>query len=172
MGLRDKINANQNAVVVVAVVIIAVAFIWIFYMSGLVGGRGGPAGSGKAWFYDTVKKTYFKDKADQFPPITSPDGNPAVRAHFFSCGDCDREKERFPGFYDKYTADAKAKLEAARKAQKPEEMAGMEMYYETGVLYSIDGEHWYAPSSMEYQEALQKALNCPKGGRAKYCRVK
>ncbi|MFA7238009.1 MAG: hypothetical protein WC058_14195 [Phycisphaeraceae bacterium] len=170
MGLRDKINANQNAVVVVAVVVVVVAGFFIF--RNFADNPGTPPGSGKAWFYDTVKKTYFKDKADQFPPISSPDGNPAIRAHFFSCGSCDSEKERFPGFYDKYTDEAKAKLEAARKAQKPEEMAGMEMYYEIGVQYSIDGEHWFQPSSMEYQEALQKALNCPKGGRAKYCRVK
>lgn len=46
------------------------------------------------------------------------------------------------------------------------------MYYETGVLYSVDGTTWYPPSSVEYQEALQKKLNCPNGGRAKYCRVK
>ncbi|MHB1158057.1 MAG: hypothetical protein ACYC26_14620 [Phycisphaerales bacterium] len=136
-------------------------------------GSSSPAvGSGQAWYYDTKTGEYFKSAADQFPPITSAKGNPAVRAHFFSCGSCDQAKERFVGFYDKYTADAKAKLEAARNAKDPQELANMEMYYETGVLYSIDGQKWYPPSSVEYQDALQKALNCPKGGRAKYCRVK
>lgn len=132
----------------------------------------GSAGSGQAWYYDTKTGEYFKSGADQFPPITSAKGNPAVRAHFFSCGSCDSEKDRFAGFYDKYTDEAKAKLEVARNAKDPQQMGGMEMYYETGVLYSVDGTTWYPPSSEEYQEALQKKLNCPSGGRAKYCRVK
>ncbi|MFA7236286.1 MAG: hypothetical protein WC058_05425 [Phycisphaeraceae bacterium] len=132
----------------------------------------GSAGSGQAWYYDTKTGEYFKSAADQFSPITSAKGNPAVRAHFFSCGSCDSEKDRFAGFYDKYTDEAKAKFEAARNAKDPQQLANVEMYSEIGVLYSIDGQNWYPPSSEEYQEALQKKLNCPNGGRAKYCRVK
>jgi len=161
LSIRDKINANQNIVVVAAVVIIVVAVLFMF--TG--GGGSGVAGSGEAYYYDTATGDIFTGNANQYPPIQSPAGNPAVRVHFFSCGDCS-EKERFVGFYDKYTDEAKRKLETATE----EEMM-MEMY-ETGVLYSVDGETWHDPASEAYQMALQEKLNCPEGGRARYCRAK
>jgi len=162
LSIRDKINANQNIVVVVAVVVIAVALIWIFTR----GGGGGAAGTGEAYYYDTVTEEVFTAKANQYPPIESPDGNPAVRVHFFSCGDCS-EAERFIGFYDKYTDEAKRKLETATE-QEMYEMSE----YETGVLNSVDGQTWLDPASEQFQMALQEKLNCPEGGRARYCRAK
>jgi len=164
LSIRDKINANQNLVVVAAVVVIVVAVLFML----MRGGRGGSGGSGEAYYVDTVTDAIFTAEANQYPPIQSPEGNPAVRVHFFSCGDCDDEDERFRGFYDKYTDEAKQKLETLTDEEM---MMEMEMY-ETGVLYSLDGETWHRPESQVYQEELSKKLDCPEDGRARYCRAK
>lgn len=132
-------------------------------------------GKPKAYYYDTKTKKVFTAAADQFPPITSPEGNEAVRVHFFSFGSCDKKDERFIGYMEKYTDEAKKKLEAAKKAGDPkpgsqEEMALMEMY-ELGLRYSIDGKTWHSPESESFMKELDAKLSSPHS-RAKYCRAK
>jgi hypothetical protein len=169
LSIRDTVNANQNIVVVAAVVVIAVAVLFI-YMQG--GGRRGAAGSGQAYYYDTVTKKVFTGDADQFPPIESPDGNPAVKAHFFSFGDCS-EDERFIAYYEKYTDEAKAKLEEAKKTGETsaEDQMYLDEYFELGILHSVDGENWFDSSSEQFMNILDEKLY-KDGKRAKYCRVK
>ena len=162
MSIREKINENQNLVVVVAVVIIVVA---VLFMVMRGGGGGGPSGPGTAYYMDTVTNEVFTDDAALFPPIDH-NGNPAVRVHYFSCGDCDDKDKRFIGFYEKYTPEAKNQLESASQDEMMMEM------YEMGVLYSIDGKTWHDPASEAYQNGLQQKLNCPDGSRARYCRAK
>ena len=130
------------------------------------GGKDEPIGPGKAYYLDTKTEKVFTDDAALFPPIVSPDGNEAVRVHFFSCGNCKDRNNRFIGFYEKYTAEAKKQLESAN----PEEIM-MEMY-DMGVLYSIDGKTWHDPASEAYQDGLQRKLSCPDGTRPRYCRAR
>jgi len=48
----------------------------------------------------------FEASARRVLPIQSPDGNEAVQAHFYACGEC-TEESRFLGYYEKFTAEAK-----------------------------------------------------------------
>ena len=70
---------------------------------------------GKLWFYDTVSKEIFTDSNQLIPPISSPQGNEAVLARFYTCGDC-TEQHRFIAYYEKYSAEGRELLEAYRKA--------------------------------------------------------
>lgn len=121
-----------------------------------------PVSPGKAYFYDTVTGAYFTDLATRIPPITSPAGNVAVRAHFFTCGACD-EDERFLGYYEKYTAKVKKRLE-----QSPE---AFEFYEEAfaGRLYSKDGKTWIPAEDTRGFALIEKLQEkCP-AKKLRYC---
>jgi len=159
-GFREWIN-NNSAVVTVAAVAILIVSLAVIINQGR--GRSGPNTPGNAFFYDTVTKKVFTDDATKIPPIQSPDGNPAVRAHFFTCGDCADESDRFLGYYEKYTDDVKAQLEA-----NPQAFELYEMAYE-GRLYSADGENWVtaeSPDGIAITQALQG--KCPPK-KLRYC---
>ncbi len=167
-NLRQKLNENQNLVMIFAVVVIAVCGLYIVMRCD--SRRPGNI-SNEAWYYDTVTQTLYVGERDQDPPVTSPDGNPAVRAHMFSCGDCDDKDERFVAFYDKYTDEAKAALEKARTAGEDAEMMyEMAELYDGGVLYSFDGENWWPAEDPEKSMELQERLRCDDGKQARYCR--
>jgi prepilin-type processing-associated H-X9-DG protein len=117
---------------------------------------------GNAYFYDVVTKEYFTDSATKIPPIKSPAGNEAVRAHFFTCGQC-TDEERFIGYYEKYTSDLKKKLE-----KDPEQFEVYEEAFD-GRLYSADGEHWVKAESPEGFALIEKLQQrCP-AKKLRYC---
>lgn len=163
-GFREWVNQN-SAVVTVAAVVVLVLSLAIIINQGR--GRSAPK-PGNAYFYDVVTKEYFTDSATKIPPITSPAGNEAVRAHFFTCGECtektsDEGGERFVGYYEKYLPDIKAKLE-----KNPE---AFEFYEEAfqGRLYSPDGTKWTqaeSPTGFKLIEDLQ--TKCP-AKKLRYC---
>src|SRR5687767_980738 len=103
---RDWMNANSSTVTVLSVVILLGALAFIVTR----GGGGGAGGPGEAWYYDTKAKSYFKDVTTKVAPFNNTAGNEAVRAHFFTCGECTEEvgengasNKRFIGYYEKYT---------------------------------------------------------------------
>ena len=68
------------------------------------------------WYYDLNTGELFVAKSDRIPPIEAPSGRlpsgmPAgVRAHVFSCGDCENPDERFLGFLEMYTKEVRDQL--------------------------------------------------------------
>ncbi len=166
MNIRAWMNENQNLVAVIAVVIMVLALFFIFYQCQ---GRTTPTGSGNAYYYDVATGETFTDEATLIPPITSPAGNEAVRAHYYTCGDCG-EDERFVGYFEKYTPEAKQRIESA---QQNEEFS--EYYYEMegqGLLISLDAQQWYPIYSPQGEQLMSDKLNCPSGQRLKYCHPK
>lgn len=142
MGIREWMNENSAIVTVGAVVLLVVA-LTIVVMQGI---GGGPATPDQAWFMDTETGEYFAADIEQIPPIQSPEGNPAVKVHFFSCGACN-EEERFVGYYEKYTEEAKQAMQQARNAENEEQMPMMMEQMMMGQLYSPDGENWFPAMS-------------------------
>ena len=71
------------------------------------------------WFYDLNTGQLFTAKSDAIPPIPAPSDGRAkggsrasgARAHVFSCGDCAAPAERFVGYLEIYTPEAKKALE-------------------------------------------------------------
>jgi hypothetical protein len=165
MNIRGLMDQNQNLVAVVAVVVMILALIYIFYSCQ------GPrrySGTSEAYYYDVVTEKVFTDEANLIAPIKSPDGNEAVRVHFYSCGSCSKS-ERFAGYYEKYPPEAKAKIEELMKSEH-----GMEMMYEyeNTPLVSLDAKTWVQQSSQEgagIQEELDKKLTCEGNKRPRYC---
>ena len=161
---RDWMNNNSSIVTVASVVILIGALAFIVSR-----GRGGGGGAvGEAWYYDTVSNEYFTDKTTKIAPFNRENGNEAVRAHFFTCGECteqlkDAGGERFIGYYEKYTPEVKAKLEENSQSFMIYEMAFQ------GRLYSKDGKKWVAadkPEGITITSDLQK--QCPPK-KLRYC---
>lgn len=182
MSIREKLNENQNAVVVVAVVIIITALIFIIWRSA--GGGGGRVGDAQVYYVDTVTNEVFEADADLIPPIESPDGNEAVRVYLFTCNDNDCSKsERFIGYYEKFTPDAKRMLEEQREQYEeggPEgadEQAMYEVYEQTADarLHALHREgidlrnpNVWGPA-LDGSIDLEEQLTCDDGERARHC---
>ena len=161
MQIREWMNQNSAVVTVAALALLILALVLLFSQcrSG-----GVPQGTGEAYYYDTETGDYFVGDATAVPPITSQAGNPAVRAHLFTCGDCANEGERFVGYYEKYSDSAKQAIEA-----DPESMAAYEAYIQ-GRLFSRDGSRWVPAESPEGYEIMQ-SLECSDGSTddLQYC---
>src|SRR5687768_6396233 len=109
---RNWMNNNSATVTVIAVVILvgAIAF--------MVGRKiRPPTSAGQAWYFDTTSGEYFTDVTTKLAPFKRDNGNLAVRAHFFTCGECTTDtgaadsSKRFIGYYEKYTDEVRAKLQ-------------------------------------------------------------
>ena len=163
---REWINQNSASVTVAAVAVLLGSMTVIMNRHRRTGG----VEPGEAWYYDTVTKEYFRDKTTKIAPFNRDNGNEAVRAHFFTCGECTEATledtppgERFIGYYEKYTDEVKAKLE-----EKSESFALYEMAFQ-GRLYSRDGQEWFAAEKTEgtaITAELQK--KCPPK-KLRYC---
>ncbi|QNN22992.1 hypothetical protein HED60_12180 [Planctomycetales bacterium ZRK34] len=164
MRLREYADRHSNVLTGVAVMIavIGLAVAVTFSPSKDTQNTASPPRPGVAFYYDTVTGAYFVDSATLIAPIVSPAGNVAVRAHFFSCSDCE-ETTRFLGYYEKYEPKVKKRLE-----KNPEAYEFFEEAFQ-GRLYSEDGITWVGAESEDgYKiiEALQD--RCP-AKRLRYC---
>ena len=144
------------------------------------GGSGLPTGDEPTYFYDVETGELFIASGNQVPPIQSPAGNEAVRANVYTCGAC-TEEERFVGYYEKYTPEAKKTLEQAQAEQDdggndPDEgMAqgmGMMQAQMSGLMVSLDGEEWQSRQQMDLQsEGLMEQVRsqCDDPSQLKFC---
>jgi hypothetical protein len=141
-------------VIAVVVLIGALAFV--------VGRKVRPtAAAGSAWYYDTATGEFFTDKTTRIPPFKRDNGNEAVRAHFFTCGECTPKMnteggQRFIGYYEKYTDEMRDKLQESTQAMMLYDMAFQ------GRLYSSDGKTW-VPAEQPEGTAITADLQqkCP-----------
>jgi hypothetical protein len=141
-ALRTWLNNNSAVatVLVVAVLLGALA-------SLVLRGRSPRARPTQVYYFDVTTSRLFTASSADLPPITSPDGHEAVRAHFFACGPCSREK-RFLGYYEKYSDETRKALAQRRDALmfNPGPIPGH--------LYSLDAQAWHEEASPEAQAIL------------------
>src|SRR4051812_26728435 len=98
-------NQNPKIVTIATAVIIVGALAYIFWPSGDAAGGGGA--SGKLFFSNDDGNSFFLDDNRKIAPF-SKDGKDAYRAYVFKCAD----GKKFVAYLERYTADAKKKLEA------------------------------------------------------------
>ncbi len=120
MGIREKLNDNPGITTGVTAAIIIIALGLIIWQAT---GNSGPSIPTKAYYSIDDGATYFADDINLIPPFEK-DGKPAYLAMVFQC---DGGKP-FVSYLQRYTKDAKAKLEAAKN--KPPAEGGDMMIYE------------------------------------------
>jgi hypothetical protein len=119
--------------------------------------------SSKAWYYDLQSREYFLDESTRVAPFKRDNGHDAVRAHFFTCGQCS-EEERFLGFYEKYCDEVKEQIERDGRSQPPLHERTFQ-----GRLYSTDGVTWVAAHEAEGLAICRRVQErCPHR-KLRYC---
>ena len=67
------------------------------------------------WFFDSVTGELIAQPVGTIP-LANEGGNELWRAHVYACGDCDGET--FVGYYTRYTAEARQRMERFREARQ------------------------------------------------------
>ncbi len=158
MGIRESLNQNPAVTTGVTIGIIVLALIIILYQAfgggGPTGGSSG--GGGKLFFTDDDGKNYFADDASKIPPFDH-GGKTAVRAYVFSCNG-----KQFVSYLERYNADAKKKMEAAKAAGK--DTVAMQSIQMGGMEVKRPGDKdWVSQTDPRAVKVVQP--QCPGGGQ-------
>ncbi len=138
MTAREWVNQNSAIVTIGAVLLLLVSL--GFIIMRVSGGSQYKARIVDVYYFDIDSGQLFTAKSNEIPPIDSPSGaNKGVRAYVFACGDCADESQRFTGWLEMYTPDAKNVM--INPPTSPESMDTFELM-EKGHLVSADGRAW------------------------------
>src|SRR5688572_24351679 len=103
-------------------------------------------------------KTWFDEEANKIPPFDHK-GAQAVRVYVFKCG---ADGKPFPGYMERYTADAAKKLAELSKGGTDDPMA-IEQVQMTGVeIKKAGGPKWVLRHTAE-GEKIMSDVKCPDG---------
>jgi len=168
MGVRQCLNKYSCAVSILASAVLFLSLGWIAYQSRffLIESSSAP----DVWFYDMGSGKLFVVKSTRIPPIEAPSGPMAnghaagVRARVFSCGDCSDRSERFIGWLEKHTPEAKqAMVHQQTDDGSPEPQSNI-TYLQGLLVRSVDGYYWVEADSDEGRQIMQVSRKrCPNG---------
>ena len=117
--------------------------------------------SNSAYFTTDDGQTIFVESTDNLPPFDH-DGLPASRVWMYSC---DEGKTKFPGFLERYTPQAKARIESGIKdfnSGKSQTMPKVTPS-DTEVKKPGPGNHWVSRANFEEAQKIT-TIQCPNGG--------
>lgn len=104
MSLRDRINNNATLAGVMAAVLFLAAL-----ALGLAGQWNPSDPPREVYFWDVEAAEPFVGTEDQLSPTRAPSGGQGVRAHLFTCGEC--EPAEWFGYLERYSDAALALYE-------------------------------------------------------------
>lgn len=166
-AVRDALQRNQTMAIVIMTGCIGIALVVAVTRSmGSAGGRP-PVKVPQAWYLDTVTGETFPASPEEIPPITSPQGNPAVKIKYYICPG--RGNEKFIGYYEKFTEEGRELMvKATEEAERGKGFSGMAPHeIEAAHLrQSVDGENWFAANDPKFTSLFLEKIKCPDGGRA------
>ena len=111
---------GKNPVVAVIAVVVLLAAVWFIARQMGLGGSGGKAPV--AFWYDLKTGKLFGGP-NTTDPVQAPSGGEAVRAHVFACNDCADANDRFIGYLEKFTDEARQVLVEQKGAPMARAMA-------------------------------------------------
>jgi hypothetical protein len=110
LGVRDAIRNHPTAAAIAAIVV-ALGAVGYTLRSSV---QGPPTASVKAFYTTDEGQTIFIADMNQAIPPFEHNGKPACRVWMYTC---DGGKTRFPGYLERFTPEAKKRMEAARQGK-------------------------------------------------------
>lgn len=169
-GFREWLENNQSIVTIGAVVLLAIAvFVMIRSLSGPDIKDGPPIPM--VYYYDVETEEVFEADSDQLPPITRSNGNEAVRAYYYTCGDCSGidAEEMYVAYYEMFTEEGKAQQKAMTDALKNKTpLPSVRPDERKGQLVSRDAKRWvelYSPAGRAIHDNLGR---CDPGDKLEF----
>lgn len=163
MGIRESLNQNPAITTGATAAIILVALGIIVYQ--LIGGSAGTTSTTNQAFYTIDDgKTWFPDDINKVPPFEK-DGKKAYLVFVWTCNG---GKTKFPVYLQRYTPEAKKKVEEARAKAAGADPAVMEMVLQNGIEVKLPGngddpKNWVKQNDPASSKITQP--NCKDGKR-------
>lgn len=164
MGIREKLNENPAITTGATIGIIVIALIFIGYQIFSSNNTGQIQTEG--WYTtddsspEAAMAALFEDDINKIPPFQK-DGKNAYRAYVFSC---DGGKTKWIAYLQRYTDEAKKKIEAATAdPNKAAEPGMMEMVQMTGLEVKKPGPAAWIKSSDYEKSRTVVEVKCPDG---------
>jgi len=154
VGIRETLNQNPAITTGATIGIIVLTLVLVLYLSMGGGPSVGGQVSAKAFFTIDDGKNYFVDDAAKIPPFDY-QGKQAVRAYVFSCNGTKKVE-----YLQRYTPEAKKKLEAATANKGRPDFGIMDQVQFTGVEVKKPGDKdWVKQNDERAVKVMQPQCN-------------
>ncbi len=176
LDVRRWLN-RQNPRIIIGITVVTV-LVLLTIVIGLLSGPKAPEIKEykKAWFYDLNTSKLFVAKSKLIPPIEAPsgplgNGKPAgVKAYVFSYTYEPNESERFIGFLETFTPEAKKNKSKSAKSKDDSAAELIKQWGEGRLVRRVEDEQWFAANSDEGRTIIEEAfLPNENGEHARYC---
>ncbi len=176
LGARGWIN-RQNPRIIIGITVATVLLLLTIAIGLLSSGEAPKVKEHKkGWFYDLNTGKLFVAKSKLIPPIEAPsgpleNGKPAgVKAYVFSYKYEPNESERFIGFLEAFTPEARKNQTTSGKSSGENAAELIKQWGEGRLILKVEEEQWYAANSTEGRAIIENAFSPnEKGERARYC---
>ncbi len=179
LGARRWTN-RQNPKIIIGITIVTV-LVLLTTVIGLLSSDEAPKVKEykKGWFYDLNTGKLFVAKSKLIPPIEAPsgpleNGKPAgVKAYVFSYKYEPNESERFIGFLETFTPEARRNQTTSAESRGDSASELIKQWGEGRLIRRVEDEQWFAANSNEGRAIIEEAyLPNENGEHARSCRPK
>ena len=176
LGARGWLN-RQNPKIIISITVVTV-LVLLTTVIGLLSSGEAPKVKEykKGWFYDLNTSKLFVAKSKLTPPIEAPsgpleNGKPAgVKAYVFSYKYEPNESERFIGFLEVFTSEAKRNQTTSAKSRGDSAAELIKQWGEGRLIRRVEDEQWYTANSNEGRAIIENAFSPNENGeRARSC---
>jgi len=179
LGARRWIN-RQNPKIIIGITVVIV-LVLLTTVIGLLSSGEAPKVKEykKGWFYDLNTGKLFVAKSKLIPPIETPSGPlengelAGVKAYVFSYKYEPNESERFIGFLETFTPEARRNQTTSAKSRGDSAAELIKQWGDGRLIRRVEDEQWFAANSNEGRAIIEGVLLPNENGeRARSCRPK
>ncbi|MGB2807353.1 MAG: hypothetical protein WBC22_06420 [Sedimentisphaerales bacterium] len=176
LGTRRWIN-RQNPKIIISIAVVTVLLL-LMTVIGLLSSGEAPKVKEykKGWFYDLKAGKLFVAKSKLIPPIEAPsgpleNGKPSgVKAYVFSYKYEPNESERFIGFLETFTPEARRNQTNSATSKGDSAAELIKQWGEGRLIRRVEDEQWFAANSNEGRAIIENAFSPNENGeRARSC---
>ena len=175
LGVRRWLN-RQNPKIIISITVFTVLLLLMIVIGLLLSGEPPKVKEyKKGWFYDLNTGKLFVAKSKLIPPIAAPsgpleNGKPAgVKAYVFSYKYEPNESERFIGFLEVFTSEARRNQTTSTKSRGDSAAELIKQWGDGRLIRRVEDEQWFAANSNEGRAIIENVFSPNENGeRARF----